>query len=114
MLDQDSKGISYTGGFFMLIAFAFGGLVLAYLLSIPIWTSLTGKPIQAWLDGNISGDDKNAMRLIQLITAVVGFFLPAVLTASILNRRPMNLLGFPGRISWKQAGLIFAIVVAAL
>jgi len=114
MLEQDSKGISYTGGFFMLIAFAFGSLILAYLLSIPVWTSLTGKSIDAWMDGNISGEDKNAMRLIQLITAVIGFFLPAVLTASILNRRPMNLLGFQGKISWKQAGLIFAIVVAAL
>ena len=42
MYDNNSKGISYTAGFFMLIAFAMAGLVLAAAISIPIWEAMTG------------------------------------------------------------------------
>jgi membrane protease YdiL (CAAX protease family) len=98
----------------MLIGFAIASLLVAATLSVPIWTMMTGKSSQAFLDGNIGPEDTNAMRIIQLISAIVGFFLPAILTATILNRRPMKLLGFPGKISRKQVGLVFAIIIAAL
>ena len=43
MYDNDSKGISYTAGFFMLIAFAIAGLVLASTLGAQVWNQMTGK-----------------------------------------------------------------------
>lgn len=42
MYDSNSKGISYTAGFFMLIGFAVAALLVAGMLSIPVWTAMTG------------------------------------------------------------------------
>ncbi|HET9431211.1 MAG TPA: hypothetical protein VFO70_08540, partial [Chitinophagaceae bacterium] len=98
MLDNGSKGISYTAGFFMLIAFAIAGAILAGFIYAPIWTSMTGKSIKALGEGLIDPGDSDAMKIVQTISAIVGFFLPAVFTAWLLSRRPMRLLGFSTRI----------------
>ena len=114
MLEQDSKGISYTGGFFILIGFAVAALLMAAFISVPVWTLMTGKSSEIFLKGEITSADTNAMRVIQLISALIGFFVPALITASILNYKPMKLLGFKGKITGKQAGLVFAIIITAL
>src|SRR5215831_14988252 len=94
MYDHDSKGISFTAGIFMLIAFTIAGLFLSTLISIPIWTAMTGQSIQAMEKGFSNPAYSNASKVLQSITAVMGFFVPAVVTASLLNRKPMKLLGF--------------------
>ena len=57
---------------------------------------------------------RNAIKVIQTITTVIGFFLPALFTAMLLNRKPMNLLGFKGRINGNQLGLVLLIVISSL
>jgi membrane protease YdiL (CAAX protease family) len=114
MYENDSKGISYTAGFFMLIAFAVAGIIIASIISIPIWTNMTGKSILDMEKYMTDPAYSNAIKVIQSITAVVGFFVPAVLTAFLLNHKPFNLLGFTGRINYKQLGLVIVIVFAAL
>jgi uncharacterized protein len=114
MYDTDSKGISYTAGFFMLIAFAVAGIFLASIISIPVWTNMTGISISKMEESMSDPANSNALKIIQCITAVVGFLLPAIFTAFMLNRKPMNLLGFSRKISWKQIGVVCAIMVAAL
>ncbi len=114
MYDKDSKGISYTGGFFMLIGFAVTGLIIASFISIPVWTSMTGRSIKEMESSLADPATGNAFRLIQTISAIVGFFLPAVLTAFLLNRKPMKLIGFYGKINWKQVSLVFIIMLLAL
>jgi membrane protease YdiL (CAAX protease family) len=52
--------------------------------------------------------------LVQVINAVVGFLLPAIVAASLLHRKPYFLLGFRGGLSVKQAGLVIAIVFFSL
>ncbi|MBK5272713.1 MAG: CPBP family intramembrane metalloprotease [Bacteroidia bacterium] len=44
----------------------------------------------------------------------MGFLLPAILVAFLLNRRPLKLIGFSGKITWKEVGIVFAIVIVAL
>lgn len=114
MYDNNSKGISYTAGFFMLIGFAITGILLASFISIPVWTSMTGKSIKDMEAGMSDPANSNAVKVIQCITAVVGFLIPAIFTAFLLNRKPMKLIGFSGKINWKQVSLVFAIVIAAL
>lgn len=74
MYDSNSRGISYTAGFFILIAFVVAGVILAGLLSIPVWTSMTGTGFEKMTTelGNPAYSD--ALRVIQAITAIVGFF----------------------------------------
>ncbi|HWR31931.1 MAG TPA: CPBP family intramembrane glutamic endopeptidase [Chitinophagaceae bacterium] len=114
MYDQDSKGISYAAGFFMLIAFAVAGVFIASLISIPVWQAMTGisalKMEEAMKDPVNSG----AVKVIQCIQAVAGFLLPAIITAKMLNRKPMKLLGFVSKINWMQIGLVCAVMLAGL
>src|SRR5882724_4027879 len=114
MYDNNSKGISYSAGFFMLIGFAIAGLLLASIISIPVWTSMTGKSIKAMESGMSDPTNSNAMKVIQSISAVVGFFIPAIFTAFLLNRKPFRLVGFAGRITLQQVGLVFVIMITAL
>jgi membrane protease YdiL (CAAX protease family) len=114
MYDSNSKGISYSAGFFILIGFAITGIILASVISIPIWTNMTGRSIKEMDTAITDPANSNAVRIIQSITAIIGFLLPAILTAFLLNRKPMKLIGFYGKINWKQVGLVFIIMIVAL
>ena len=114
MYDSDSKGTSYLAGFFMLIAFAVAGLLLGSVLSIPVWTGMTGKSIadmEKYMNDPAYG---KAVQVMQLVAALCGFLLPAIVTAWLLNRKPFKLLGFTRGINWKQVSLIAGIVITAL
>lgn len=114
MYDDQSKGISYTAGFFMLLAFAVAGAILAQVIYGPIWTAMTGKDLKALSDGMIEPQDTNAVRLVQCISAIVGFLVPAIVTASMLHRRPFQLLGFTSKTRLGQAGMVIGIMLIAL
>jgi hypothetical protein len=114
MYDINSKGISYTAGFFMLIAFTIAGILLASVISIPIWTNMTGLSFKNMEKGMSNPANSDAAKILQVITAIVGFFLPAVVTASLLNRKPLKLLGFSPGIKINQTGLVLLIMIASL
>jgi uncharacterized protein len=114
MYDNNSKGISYIGGFFMLIAFAVAGVFIAALISIPVWTGMTGEGLKEMAKGMNDPANSNAVKVIQSITFIIGFLLPAIFTAYLLNRKPMDLLGFTRKINWKQIGIVCAIMITAL
>jgi membrane protease YdiL (CAAX protease family) len=114
MYDSNSKGISYVGGFFMLIGFAIAGLFLASMISIPIWTAMTGKSILEMSKALTDPANSNAVKVIQVLQTVFGFFIPAIFTAYLLNRKPMKLIGFTGKITAKQVGVVIAIMLTAL
>src|SRR5258708_40178702 len=97
MYDSNSKGISYTAGFFILIAFCVAGLVIGSLVSIPIWTSMTGKSFMAMT--NADPADANAFRVIQAESTLIGFFIPAIVNAALMNRKPYKLIGFSNKVS---------------
>jgi membrane protease YdiL (CAAX protease family) len=114
MYDNNSKGISYTSGFFLLIAFAVAAIFMAALISIPVWTGMTGESLKDMEKGMSDPANSNAIKVIQLITTIIGFLLPAIFTAYLLNRKPMSLLGFTQKINWKQVGIVCAIMITAL
>jgi membrane protease YdiL (CAAX protease family) len=114
MYDSNSKGISYTAGFFMLIAFAVAAFLRAAFVSIPIWTSMTGLSFKDIEKGMKDPANSNAVKVIQSVTFVISFLLPAIFTAYLLNRKPMDLLGFSRKINWKQIGIVCAIMVTSL
>lgn len=114
MYDSDSKGISYSAGFFMLIAFTIAGLILASIISIPVWKQMTGLNILEMEKGMRDPANANAMKVLQSINAVVGFLFPTIVTAFLLNRRPMKLLGFNASVKPNQAVLVIGIMITAL
>ncbi len=74
MYDNDSKGISYTAGFFMLIAFAVVGLILASFLGTQIWQQMTGKNFSEMQKGMNDPANSHVMKIIQSVTVIIGFF----------------------------------------
>jgi len=114
MYDKDSKGISYTSGFFMLIAFAVAATVIASYICIPVWTGMTGQKFENMEKGMTDPANSNAIKVMQLITTIIGFLLPTIFTAYLMNRKPMSLLGFTQKINWKQVGIVCAIMITAL
>jgi membrane protease YdiL (CAAX protease family) len=114
MYDNDSKGISFTAGVFMLIAFTVAGVILASIIYYPIWTAMTGRPITEMekdLSNPAFGD---AAKVFQTITAIFGFFLPAFVTAAILNRKPLKLLGYSHKIKISLFGWVVLIMFASV
>ncbi len=114
LYDGNSRGISYTAGFFMLIGFTVAGLLIATVISIPVWTTMTGRSFEAMEAEMADPANSGAVKVIQCIQAIVGFFLPAMFTASLLNRRPLTLIGFQGKINWRLIAVVFSIILTAL
>lgn len=114
MYDSNSKGISYTAGFFILIAFAVAGSILAGIISIPVWSNMTGLPFTEMEKGLSDPKNSSAVKIIQSMAAIIGFLFPVLITAYLMNRKPMNFLGFSKKINWNQIGLACAIIIASL
>ena len=114
MYDSHSKGISYTAGFFMLISFTIAALILAVSLSTPVWTAMTGRPAAEMIGGMKDPGSSDFAKVNQVITAVVGFLLPAIFTAFLMNRRPFKLLGFYPGFKPNQVLLVIFIMGTAM
>ncbi len=115
MYDKDSRGISYTAGFFMLIAFAIAGLILASAIGVQIWQQVTGKSFEEMQKGMNDPANSDVMKIIQSLTAIVGFLIPTLFTAFFLSRRPFKLLGFsPSGIKIKHVILVILLIGASL
>ena len=114
MYDSNSKGISYSAGFFILITFTIAGLILSSAIGMSVWANMTGQKAELFLEGLKNPAYANAYKVAQTITAVFSYLIPAFAAAWMLNRKPMKLLGFSGRIHINQVGLAVLIILIAL
>ena len=113
MYDAYSKGVSYTNAFLILIGLWIVGFIAGGVLSMPIWVMMTGKGVMSMPAELLKPENVNAVRVIQVISTGVTFFLPAFFTALIINRRPAKLLGFTMRFNYRQLLLALGIMFAA-
>ena len=102
-------------GFFILIAFAIGGLMLASALGGVVWQQVTGLSF-AEMPNNLKNlAYSDVMKIIQAMTAILGFFVPTVVVAAMLYRRPLKLLGFSGPpVTIRQIVLVVLLIGASL
>lgn len=112
--NNNSKGVPYISGFFLLIGFAILGLVASGMVGALILLSSTGGNAAAMKDAINNPQNANLVRLIQAIGVVISMVLPAYLAALILNRKPLRLLGFRKEARPVQIGLVIAIMFCAL
>lgn len=114
MYDKDSKGVSWSAGFFMLICFVLAGAIAAAFMIKGIWTGMTGKPIEAMSSGAFSASDGSALRIGQVVYMLTGFLLPSLICAHMMNRHPLNLLGFNDRFTQKQMLVVPILLFSAI
>ncbi|AHF17717.1 hypothetical protein NIASO_12985 [Niabella soli DSM 19437] len=107
--DPYRKPITYSAGFFMLIAFGVGGMILGGLLGGIAWSLSTGRNFLELADAIGNPAYLRQMQLVQTITAVFGFFVPAVATAAFLSRKPLRMMGFEEKSTGRQ--LIFSVLI---
>lgn len=113
MVRYSEKGFSYSAAFFMLIALGIGGNILGGVLGIPIVAAISGKSIvfiTEHLD-EIMGNPNffREMQVLQTISAIFGFLLPTIYTASKLSLHPLQTTGLKGTITNRQ--LLLAIFI---
>lgn len=112
------KGVSYLAGFFMLVAFGIGGNILGGLISIPVVAAMSGQSVLFVAQNlkDILGDPDflREMQVMQTISAVFGFLVPTIFTASRLSFKPLTLTGFKNMATSKQVLLTLFIIATGL
>lgn len=111
--NNNSKGVSYSSGFFLLVGFAILGFVVSGFISVGILAAKSGAKvteIQKLMSDPAYAD---TMKLIQVVSVVISMFIPPLAVAAILNRKPFRLLGFR-KPSGSNLGLVIAIMVVSL
>lgn len=104
--------ISYFGQFGILVGFTGAGLIIGSLIFIILWKMMTGGSI-ATIEKDMGRlQYANAAKLSQLISSVFMFFVPVFFYAMIVNKKPLQHLGFRKLISARQVLLV--IVIAGL
>lgn len=112
--DPYKKDISYTAGFFMLVAFGVGGMFLAGAIGGIVWNLMTGKDLTEL--ARAVGDPAylKEIQLLQTLQAVLGFLVPTLVTASFLSRKPLKLVGFSQKPEANQVVFSIAIILCGL
>jgi membrane protease YdiL (CAAX protease family) len=110
MAALSEKHISYTAGFFMLIAFAIGGMFIGGFISLIVVMLMNGNYSINFLT-EITTQPKyfREMQVMEIFSTVFGFFLSTVFAASRMTNRPMTLTGFKGKISNRQ--FLFTVLI---
>ncbi|ANH84041.1 Abortive infection protein [Niabella ginsenosidivorans] len=112
--DPYKKPVSYTAGFFMLIAFGIAGMIFGTLLGGILWTVMTGKSMADITTAMGNPAYLKEMQVLQTFTTVFGFLVPAIATAAFLSRKPLKLIGFEQKPGARQLVLTVGIILTGL
>ena len=105
-----SKGFNGWSQLAILLGFAGGGIILASIVSIPVWKIMTNGSLLNMEQDLLKTENANAALLMQAISAVFVFFLPAVAFAFICFKNSWGFLGFKEKINPKLLLIVLLIV----
>lgn len=106
--------ISYFGQFGLLLGLTGAGLLVGSFAFLIIWTIMTGSsPMKIGVD-LLKPQFANAAKISQLISSIVMFFAPAYFYALIVNKKPLQQLGFRKLATRKQVLLVIIITLFGL
>ena len=107
--------MSYFGQFGLLIGLLGGGLIIAGILSAIILFVMMGGHLSALSSTEILKPEyANANKVLQIVSTVALFFLPAYFFALIAHKKPLAYLGFNKKISAQQVSLVIIIAFTGL
>ena len=107
-------GRSYFSGILVLFGSILVGMFAGSLASMLIWTLSTGKNI-LFLQSEMGNPVyKDVLRWIQVISTFFVFFVPTIIMALYMSRKPFRFIGFNGYVSKRQYLLAILIMLAAL
>ena len=98
----------------ILVGLWLGCLMVGSLVTVPIWMIMTGKSIFAMTTEMTKPEHVNALKVMQVVSTIIIFFIPAVVTARIASKTPFQRLGFATRVKWKRAVIAMLIMLSVL
>ncbi len=106
---------NYWSQFGLLFGLIGGGLIVGSIISIVIIKLMIPHAHLFDLEKAIMlPENTTAMKVVQLVSTFVMFFVPAYIFSSIVYKKPFEHLGFNLKITWQQLGLVILIAWAAL
>jgi uncharacterized protein len=112
MYDRYSRpGVSYSSGFFFLLALAGGGLIISTFLTAGIWYMVTGKGVISIQQDMLKPENAVLLRWIQVITTALSFMVPAIIGAWLVSKKPFRFLGYNQQWDWRQVALVCLIML---
>lgn len=104
--------IPYFSQFFILIGLLIGGFILAGAAAIVLWSSMVGGSLMDMEKGMLNPANADAVKVVQLVSSMIMFIVPAFVFARIVNKQPVKHLGLKTKFSVSQVGLVIAMVFA--
>lgn len=108
-----NKGFSGLGQLGILLLLVGGGLVIGSLIAVGAWMGLTGGSMMNMQQDMLNPANAGPIKIVQAISTLFGFFLPAVGFAFICFRNGWDALGFQKSWVWKLAGISLLIIVCS-
>lgn len=108
---DEFRPISPSAAFFILIGFIGAGLVIGSIVAFGIWYGMTGRGFSTFEKDMLNAQFANAARMMQMVSVLIMFFIPALVTARLLSRSPFKYLGYREGFNAKQLMLVIAITM---
>lgn len=115
MYDIHSRpGVKNSTGFFVLIGAIGAGMLIGGLVSMIYWSASTGLDFKSMQFEMKNPKFVQQIRMLQFISTLFIFFVPALVMAYVLNKKPFRFIGFNFYFSKKQLGMVVLIMLASV
>jgi membrane protease YdiL (CAAX protease family) len=111
MIDKNSKNIKYPSQLAILLGLTGAGLVASVILSVVIWLMMEGTFIPSKPEDILQPKFYNVNMMIQAVSTLFLFFLPAYFFAKICYKKAEKFLGFNLHINYRQVIIVIAILL---
>lgn len=114
-LNTNTKGFSYAAQLGMLLGLVGAGLVLASVTGAFILSTCTGVPLQQVSSLEVS-DPRNlsAFRVVQVVTTLIGFLLPAWAFATLAYKKASVFMGTSTLYTTRQFFLALTLLLTSI
>ena len=113
-MEYESRGISPGAAVLVLFGFLAVGLFIGSLVGLGVWVAMTGQGVLTLEKDMLNPQFANAARMMQMVSVLIMFFVPAVVTARLISRQPFRYLGYREGFNGKQLLLVVAIILICL
>lgn len=111
---QQKQNISYPSQLGILIGLAGAGLLFGGILSIAVMFSQLGMAKAMEVKELFKAENVNLIRWLQIISTTFLFFIPSVVFARIVSKKPFQYLGYNKYLNIQQVILVVLIMIASL
>lgn len=111
---QNQRKIEPPIEFLILIGIWVACFVVGGVAAIPIWIGMTGKSILTMQADMMNPAYVNALKVIQVVSTIIIFFIPAFITARIASSTPFSRLGFKSGVKLNRAAVAILLMLCAL